>query len=474
MRQFDKVMMVEFNELSPVLMSKWMDMGLLPNFKALHQQSTTFITQSDNSSAHDLEPWIQWYSLHTGLAYEQHGVFHLTDGPRKNFDDIFTTLMSSGLNVGCGGSMNVKGFDKDGSFFISDPWCGGQDASPASLNIFQRFVAQNVQEYSNPDAKTENVTAAKFVAFMAKHGLSAATATNIVRQLLDEKLKDKKLSWRRAFILDQLSLDLFASLFKEYKPDFSTFFSNSTAHLQHSYWRHMDPGAFTVKPSQSDMPIYGDAIFLGYKAMDKMLGRLQSLVGPRDLLIFATGLSQQPFLRKEADGGQHFYRLRNVEAFLKMLDVEYQSVEPVMTHQFMMRFENDAQSQHAAKQLNALQLNGVPAFDLHDHGEKGIYFGLQAHHQLSPDEHLTSLLTNERWKFFELAYQIEAIKSGCHHPDGMLWFQTGQHYNAGRCSILDVYPTLLDLFEQSAKLGSDRRGKSLTPHIITSLQQKAA
>jgi hypothetical protein len=474
MRQFDKVMMVEFNELSPPLMFKWMDMGLLPNFKALHQQSTTFITQSDNSSAHDLEPWIQWYSLHTGLAYEQHGVFHLTDGPRKNFDDIYTTLMSAGLNVGCGGSMNVKGFAKEGSFFISDPWCGGQDASPASLNIFQRFVAQNVQEYSNPDAKSENVTAAKFVAFMAKHGLSAATATNIVRQLLDEKLKDKKWSWRRAFILDQLSLDLFTSLYKEYKPDFSTFFSNSTAHLQHSYWRHMDPDAFTVKPSQSDMPIYGDAIFLGYKEMDKMLGRLQSLVGPRDLLVFATGLSQQPFLRKEADGGQHFYRLRNVESFLKMLNIEYKSVEPVMTHQFMMRFENDAQSKHAMERLSAVRLGNLAAFGFHDNGTTDIYFGLEPHHQIEANAVLTTPHNNSSWRFFDMAYQIEAIKSGCHHPDGMLWFQTGTHMDAGRCSILDVYPTLLNLFNQDSKIGADRRGQSLTPYLMTASQRKAA
>ncbi len=474
MRQFDKVLMVEFNELSPPLMFKWMDMGLLPNFKALHQQSTAFITQSDNSSAHDLEPWIQWYSLHTGLSYEQHGVFHLTDGPRKNFDDIYTTLMSAGLNVGCGGSMNVKAFAKDGSFFISDPWCDGQDASPAPLNIFQRFAAQNVREYSNPDAKTENVTAAKFVAFMAKHGLSAATATNIVRQLLDEKLKDKKLSWRRAFILDQLSLDLFASLHKEYKPDFSTFFSNSTAHLQHSYWRHMDPDAFMVKPKQDDMTIYGDAIFLGYKAMDKMLGRLQTMAGPRDLLIFATGLSQQPFLRKEAEGGQHFYRLRNVESFLAMLDITYKSVEPVMTHQFMMRFDTDAQSKHAVERLSAVRLGDLAAFGFHDHGETGIYFGLEPHHQIEADAQLTTTLSNSSWGFFDQAYQIDAIKSGCHHPDGMLWFRTGAQRDAGRCSILDVYPTLLDLFDQNSKLGADRKGQSLVPHLITMPQQKAA
>jgi hypothetical protein len=135
----------------------------------------------------------------------------------------------------------------------------------------------------------------------------------------------------------------------------------------------------------------------------------------------------------------------------------YKSVKPVMTHQFMMRFENEAQSKHAVERLSA-----------------GIYFGLEAHHQIEADAQLTTTFRKGSWSFFEQAYQIDAIKSGCHHPDGMLWFRTGAQRDAGRCSILDVYPTLLDLFDQNSKLGADRKGQSLLPQLVTIPQQKAA
>ena len=36
------------------------------------------------------------------------------------------------------------------------------------------------------------------------------------------------------------------------------------------------------------------------------------------------------------------------------------------------------------------------------------------------------------------------MKSGCHHPDGVLWFKTGRHeVHSDKCSVLDVLPTVV-------------------------------
>ena len=61
------------------------------------------------------------------------------------------------------------------------------------------------------------------------------------------------------------------------KPDFSTFFLNSTAHYQHIYWRHMDPESFEVKPDPAERAIYEDAIPYGYRQMDRMCARFMEL-----------------------------------------------------------------------------------------------------------------------------------------------------------------------------------------------------
>lgn len=77
-----RIIFVEINELCPTLLDKWMADGNLPNFKSLYDESAVFITESDESNPQNMEPWIQWYSLHTGLPFSEHKVFHLTDGTK--------------------------------------------------------------------------------------------------------------------------------------------------------------------------------------------------------------------------------------------------------------------------------------------------------------------------------------------------------------------------------------------------------
>ena len=73
-------------------MEKWIASGDLPNFRKLRDQSQVFTTNADVDTAEHLEPWIQWYSMHTGLPYDVHGVYHLTDGPKANYEDIWQIL----------------------------------------------------------------------------------------------------------------------------------------------------------------------------------------------------------------------------------------------------------------------------------------------------------------------------------------------------------------------------------------------
>jgi hypothetical protein len=126
------------------------------------------------------------------------------------------------------------------------------------------------------------------------------------------------------------------------RPDFATFFINSTAHLQHAYWRHMDPDAFPLKPAKDEIESYGDAVLFGYRSMDALLRRFFALAQPDTTIILCSALSQQPFLKREGRGGQHFYRLVDIPHFLQLLDIAPRIVEPVMTHPYLLRFADRA------------------------------------------------------------------------------------------------------------------------------------
>ena len=103
------------------------------------------------------------------------------------------------------------------------------------------------------------------------------------------------MTWKRVSLLDRLQYDLFACYYRRLQPDFATFFSNSTAHLQHSYWRHMDPAPFALKPSAAETEQYGDAVLYGYEAMDRLIGRFLRLIDDETVVILSSALSQQIF-----------------------------------------------------------------------------------------------------------------------------------------------------------------------------------
>ncbi|HEX8442588.1 MAG TPA: hypothetical protein VF631_02960 [Allosphingosinicella sp.] len=458
------VIVLELNELCPPLLDRWMVDGSLPNFKRLHDGSDVFQTQADVTEPDKLEPWIQWYSIHTGLSYDQHGVYHLTDGARAEHQDIWRAAIAAGRTACSFASMNVRPFAAPGSLFVGDPWTENGDAHPPELNVYNRFVGHNVREYSNSDAGLTASDYAAFLRFLLTHGLSAGTAWRTVRQLADEKLRDPHLSYRRVAILDALQFDVFAHYYRVMRPHLATFFVNSVAHLQHSYWRYMEPDAFQVQPDGSERARYGDAIKFGYVAMDWLIGRVLKLADRHGTtLVFQTALSQQPFLKYEAKGGQRFFRLRDVQSFLREAGVSYLDVDPTMTHQFMATFGSDEARAEAERRLSCFEYeDGRKLIDSPPHDTpNALYFGAQVPNSGDLEALVTDQATGRTFPASEVVYELDGTKSGCHHPVGALWIRRGTHRKHEELvSILDTFPTMLDLLG-IADESSARTGRSL-------------
>ena len=114
-----------------------MDQGKLPNFTALYNSSQIFTSIADVSEPEYLEPWIQWYSIHTGLPYDEHKVFYLTDGPKADHSDVWRRLAGLGKSVMNCGSMNARALAGTGVFYLPDPWCNNEPAWPTEIEIFK-------------------------------------------------------------------------------------------------------------------------------------------------------------------------------------------------------------------------------------------------------------------------------------------------------------------------------------------------
>jgi hypothetical protein len=442
------VILVEFNELCPPLMKRFMERGVLPNFRKFHDQADVYLTEAAEKPPY-LEPWIQWITVHSGVRYEDHKIFNLDEGHNLAAPALWDVLSDAGLRTWVCGSMNPRASASFNGAILPDPWTTKLPPKPAELAPFFHFIQRNVQEYTKDKVPLSARDYAKFVSFMAQHGLSKKTALAIAQQLVSEKRSGGKSRWRRATILDRLQLDVFRHYWEKLDPHFATFFSNSTAHFQHMHWRNMEPHLFKVTPTEREQAEYEGAIEYGYRSMDAMLGDLIELAGDHTTLVFVTALSQQPCLLYEEQGGKVAYRPKEFEKLMKWAGVEGKfTVAPVMTQYFHVAFESEHAAGAAAEKLRALDAAGTHALHV-DHNGHELFCGCRIYKKLEQDLKLESRATKASARFFDMFYKIEGMKSGMHHPDGMLWIRTPARrhkVHTDKVPLERVAPMILDMF----------------------------
>jgi hypothetical protein len=441
-----QIVLVEFNELSAALMERFIADNQLPNFKRLRDLSEVFTTQAEEREP-NLEPWIQWVNVHTGVPYSDHGIFNLSEGHKLPYKCVWDVVSASGAPVWICGSMNVR-YDADvRGYILPDPWATDIEPHPRALQPYFRFIQQNVLEYTNDRVPLTKSDYLKFLQFMVGHGLSLGTLDYIIRQLISEKTSHGG-RWRRAFILDKLQFDLFSAVYKRLHPCFSTFFLNSTAHMQHMYWRNMQPELFKVGPNSGEQDRYASAILLGYQEMDKLLGRLFSIVGDGAIIIFATALSQQPCLAYEEAGGKHVHRPKDFASLLTFAGITsaYQ-VAPVMAEQFWVHLQNSADAEDVEAKLAALRVGQQRAMATRREGNS-VFAACAIKTAIEAAAVLRVEGSNRSMPFFEMFYTIEGVKSGMHHPDGMLWIRDPRRphiVRQGKVGLTSIAPTILDI-----------------------------
>lgn len=452
-----RVICIEFNELCPRLLESWMAEGKLPNFKRFYDASQVLTGLADVTDEKFLEPWIQWYSLHTGLSYDQHGVFHLTDGPAAGHTDIWHALLDAGLTVGNCAGMNAGAFAKPGSFYLPDPWCSTEPPYPPELAAYQRVVVTKVQENSNSGTTLSRKDYANFVSFLVRNGLRSTTVLAVVEQLMAERRGPN--GWKRAALLDRLQLDVFLSYWKRMTPDFSSFFINSTAHFQHAYFHLLEPGAFNLPADELHDPVHQDAVAFGYQQMDRILGDFMALEQQGVMLMLSTALSQQP----NEDAGRRYYRPRDASALLTRLGIDATTLLPVMAQQYSAAFADAASTEAARAALQQVTLNGHSVFGFDDAPANTLFFGPGMGGDIAADAQV-DLGNGTTAPFFDLFYRVPHMKTGIHHPDSALWIKTGTHHvHPGHTSILNIYPTLMEYYGVTATPGD---GKVRTGHSI--------
>ena len=448
----NRLLILEFNELCPRLLTRFMDEGRLPNFSRLHQTAHVYTTTS--SDAH-LEPWVQWVNFHHGIPEARHGVADLDAGHTVSEPAFWDVLAGEGRTALVFGAMNIAPTRSPLVTQIPDAWTTHVPVPP-ELRPFYDFVRAHVLGHTGESGPRAPLGA--FLRFMASHGLSFGTVARLAGQLVHERIARRDVRWRRASALDYLQWDVFEHLWRSRRPDLAVFFSNSTAFLQHRYWRHMEPEAYRVRPDAEALKTYGGAIRYGYEQMDRMVGKALAMADERTAIAFVTAISQQPNLRYEDIGGKFVYRPRDFRQLLDLAGIApHATVEPVMTHQAWLTCRDDAEAAASAAALLSLQMRGEPIMSARQAGNR-VFFDCKFISPV-PDDSVIEV-HGKRVPFARYFGAVGEIVNGRHHPDGAFWLhapgQSEQRRHPGKLPLEEAFQIVLRAAHSSGRLEGTR------------------
>jgi hypothetical protein len=302
-----------------------------------------------------------------------------------------------------------------------------------------------VHEHTRNESTLSKYDHLKFLVFMALHGFSLKTVKAIVNQIAEER--SGTFRWKRAALLDRLQWDVFEYYWKRKQPDFATFFINSTAHFQHMYWRNMNPVAFKIQPSAGEQAEYHNAILFGYRSMDEIVGQCLETVGDKVVIILASALSQQPCRTYEDTSGKIFYRALEPENFFAFAGIQSSyRYAPVMAEQFHMYFQEDAEAAEAEQLLRAMKIDNRNLMFVKRDGQE-VFAGCTIFQETDLRALVTAANGDTR-HFGQILYQASGMKSGMHHPDGILWIRDmrKQPRSLQRVSLRRLAPTIIAHF----------------------------
>jgi len=430
------LILVELNEINFDIVQRYVSSnpGRFPGFeKAMAGRSVC--TTSENEYE-NLEPWIQWASVHTGLSYDEHKVFRLGDMVGKPIPQIFEQLEQLGIRVGCISPMNAENRLHEPAYFIPDPWTN----TPSDGSWWSKRISAAVSQAVNDNAQSK--VGFRNLVYIALALLRFAKPRHYLKYV-SLAGRSRGAPWRKALVLDLLLNDLHSSLFSALKPRFSTLFLNAGAHIQHHYYLnspHLNLKADTKNPEwyiSSNLDPVMEMLVIYDGIVAEYLSRTDVDV------VVATGLSQCPYTK-----AHYYYRLKDHDRFLKRIGIEFREVFPRMTRDFLITFENAAAAISAKTMLSKLYVasTGEPLFGEIENRGSELFVVLTYPNEITPLD--VAAGSGDEFNLSQFVVFV-AIKNGMHQGKGYAFFTpvVAQFAPPDGGHVRNLYWTIMNYFK---------------------------
>ena len=330
------MILLALNELNLDYIKGYVSQGKLTNFGKLLKHGV--VNTTSESKYELLEPWIQWATVQTGKTYDEHKVFRLGDMvDRPELHQIFEDLEKSGLSVGAISPFNADNRLASSKFFIPDPWTQTKASGGFIIGKLSRTVSRFVN--SNASGKVGPVDVIWLL-------LGFMVYVRVKRWPKFFKLVSlRKKPGVKAAILDMILLEVFVTLQKKYKPDYSHLFFNGGAHVQHHYMFNSSQYKGDFKNPEWYCPADWDPILMMLETYDTIIG---DLLESGERIIGVTGLHQVPHEEQT-----FYWRPVAHKDFLLECGLKGEfKVIPRMSRDFLIEVTDDKQASEIENHLN--------------------------------------------------------------------------------------------------------------------------
>jgi len=457
-----RLILIELNEINFDIVSRYLDSdaSAFPAFREL--MSGPAIRTTAEGEYESLEPWIQWPSVHSGLSLDEHGVFRLGDMANRHVPQLFEQLERMGWRVGAISAMNAANRLQSPAYFIPDPWT----ATPPDPSWWSRTLTSAIAQAVNDNSQARiTFRSACYLAL----GLIRFARPRHYLAYAKLLLGARRAPWRKALFLDLFLHDLHVRLFRSRRPDFSTLFVNAGAHIQHHY-------LLNARPVLGEVSLKNPAWYVGPEEdpVSDMLGIYDLMLAdyarmPDVDLIVATGLSQKPY-----DRVKFYYRLRDHAGFLKQVGVEFRSVAPRMTRDFLVEFNDAAAAQSAEARLAEVRIAGSRerVFGQIDNRGSSLFVTLSY-----PEEVDESVQYEVNGIVGSLAPHVVfvAVKNGMHQAEGFAYFKgrVADFAPSSGTHVKGLYATVMQYFRSaSSSRGRPASGQSGTQPSVNEVLRR--
>jgi hypothetical protein len=349
------MILLAFNELNLDYIKGYVSQGKLTNFEKLLEHGV--VNTISEGKYELLEPWIQWATVQTGKTYDEHRVLRLGDMvDRPDLYQIFEDLETSGLSIGAISPFNADNRLASSKFFIPDPWTQTKASGGYIIEKLSRTISRFVN--SNASGKVGPIDVIWLLLGIIVY-VRVKRWSNFLKLVTLRKKPGVK-----AAILDMILLEVFVTLQKKHRPDYSHLFFNGGAHVQHHYMFNSSQYKGDFKNPEWYCPSDWDPILMMLETYDTIIG---DLLESGERIIGVTGLHQEPHEEQT-----YYWRPVAHKDFLLESGIKGEfSVIPRMSIDFLIEVSDEKQALEIENHLNQFtdSVRSKPVFNVDNRGK---------------------------------------------------------------------------------------------------------